>query len=358
MAGVPHAEPLSGASYSAVELSPENDRLILLDQRRLPDSEEYQLISEWEAAAEAIRNMVVRGAPAIGIAAAYAMVLATRRVADAYELALSRAAQGLLRSRPTAVNLRWAVEQCNALAREHAHQTATIRTTQMAELARQIHRQDVAANRKIGLLGAAAVPDGATVLTHCNAGALATGGYGTALGIIRAAHESGKRIQVIADETRPFLQGSRLTAWELARDGIDVTLIADVAAGYLLAQGAVDLVIVGSDRIAANGDVANKIGTHTLACLCQQHGRPFYVAAPFSTVDLAMPDGTHIPIEERSANEVTHFAERRIAASGVSAKNPAFDVTPAAWITAIYTERGMVSPVSTDRMAALGNLEP
>ncbi len=353
MDGVPHPAPLSGHSYSAAELSLENDRLILLDQRRLPAEEHYAFLSDWEGVAQAIRDMVVRGAPAIGIAAAYAMVLATRRAGEDYVASVSRAAGGLSQARPTAVNLKWAIDQCLALAVSHADGLAHERTFEMAELARRIHRQDVAANRAMGRLGAECVPDGATLLTHCNAGALATGGYGTALGVVRAARDAGKRIRVFADETRPFMQGTRLTAWELSRDGIDVTLVADGAAGSLLGRQLIDLIVVGSDRIAANGDVANKIGTYSLACLCQYHRRPFYVAAPFSTVDLRTPDGRGIPIEERSQDEVLCFQGVRVAPERVPAANPAFDVTPAALVTAIFTERGTVRPVTPAALAEL-----
>ena len=334
---------------------PDNDRLLLLDQRRLPDEEHYEWIEDWRDGARAISEMVVRGAPAIGIAAAYGMVLASCRATEAYRAELTEAAAGLMRARPTAVNLAWAVNQCLALALAHESKPRAARTQEMAELARSIHERDVAANRVLGRLGADQVPDGATLLTHCNAGALATGGYGTALGVVRAAREAGKQVRVLADETRPYLQGSRLTAWELARDGIDVTLIADAAAGSLIARGEVDLAVVGSDRIAANGDVANKIGTYTLACLCHYHARPFLVAAPFSTVDLGTPNGAEIPIEERSADEVTALAGTRLAPRNVRAKNPAFDVTPAALVTAIITERGVVSPVSQAALAELAN---
>ncbi len=353
MPAIPHPHPISGASYSAAELMPDNDRLILLDQRRLPDEEHYTMIENWRDAARAISDMVVRGAPAIGIAAAYAMVLASHEANDAYGPRLMEAAAGLKQARPTAVNLAWAVEKCLALALAHEHQSKATRTLEMAELARRMHEEDVAANRTLGRIGATQVPDGATILTHCNAGALATGGYGTALGVVRAAREAGKKVRVLADETRPYLQGSRLTAWELAQDGIDVTLIADSAAGALIARGEVDLAVVGSDRIAANGDVANKIGTYAVACLCHYHARPFLVAAPFSTVDLATPSGAEIPIEERSSREVTDLGGKRLAPQQVRARNPAFDVTPAAMVTAIVTERGLVSPVDGAGLAEL-----
>jgi len=351
MQKLPHPAPLSGADYSAAELSVDDGTLVLLDQRRLPHEEHYESVTEWQAAAAAIRDMLVRGAPAIGITAAYAMVLAARQAGSDYLASMLQAADGLGRARPTAVNLAWALAQCVALARGHEARARTVRVEEMAALARRIHREDVAANRRMGQLGAERVPDGAVVLTHCNAGALATGGFGTALGVIRAAREAGKQVRVFADETRPFLQGSRLTAWELARDGIPVTVVADSAAGSLIARGRVDLVVVGSDRIAANGDVANKIGTYPLACVAKQHAVPFYVAAPVSTVDLATASGQAIPIEERSMDEVTDWAGHRVVAPGVPAENPAFDVTPAAFVSAIFTERGVVAPVAAETLA-------
>ena len=351
MSRLSHPEPLSGADYSAVELLPDDSAILVLDQRRLPHEEHYDRVSEWQGAAGAIRDMAVRGAPAIGITAGYAMALAAGQARADYLPGMLEAAEGLKRARPTAVNLAWAVEQCLALAREHHERSPTDRALAMAALARRIHREDVAANRRMGVLGAAFVPESAVILTHCNAGALATGGFGTALGVIRAARDAGKRIRVLADETRPYLQGSRLTAWELAKDGIPVTVIADGAAGSLLARGRVDLVIVGSDRIAANGDVANKIGTYPLACVAKQHAVPFYVAAPVSTVDLGTVSGEAIPIEERGMEEVTDWAGRRVAAPGVPAENPAFDVTPAAFVSAIFTERGVVAPVCAETLA-------
>jgi len=351
MSKLPHPEPLSGADYSAVELTLDDSAIVLLDQRRLPHEEHYESLSEWQAVAFAIRDMVVRGAPAIGIAAAYGMVLAAKQARGEYLSGMLEAARGLRQARPTAVNLAWAVARCLELAREQEERPHAARVAEMAALARRIHREDVAANRSMGRLGAEFVPDGAVVLTHCNAGALATGGFGTALGVIRAAREAGKQVRVLADETRPFLQGSRLTAWELARDGIPVTVIADSAAGSLIARGRVDLVVVGSDRIAASGDVANKIGTYPLACVAKQHAVPFYVAAPISTVDLDTPSGDAIPIEERGMEEVTDWAGRRVVAAGASAENPAFDVTPAAFVSAIFTERGVVSPVSAETLA-------
>jgi len=343
--GVPHPEPLSGADYSAAELLPDNSALLLLDQRRLPEEEHYDRITDWRAAAEAIRAMVVRGAPAIGITAAYAMVLAARCSTSNYMRDMQLAFEGLSSTRPTAVNLIWALERAMSLAKQHQTLSHGERVEQLAELSREIHRRDVAANRKMGRYGAELLPDSATVLTHCNAGALATGGYGTALGVIRAAREQGKKLKIVADETRPYLQGTRLTAWELERDGFDVTLIADSAAASLFAQSRIDCVVVGSDRIVRNGDVANKIGTYQVACMAHLHERPFYVAAPTSTLDLATPSGLDIPIEQRSPEELTHLGARRIAPP-VAVENPAFDVTPARLVTAIITENGVARPVT------------
>lgn len=352
MTQLPHPDPISGADYSAAELTPDDTTLLVLDQRRLPHEEHYERLTEWQAAALAIKDMVVRGAPAIGIAAAYAMVLAARKARGDYWKEMREAGAGLCSARPTAVNLAWAVDQCLELAREHQASPHAERVDAMAELARRIHREDVAANHAMGRIAAAGyVPDDAVVLTHCNAGALATGGFGTALGVVRAAREAGKRVRVLADETRPFLQGSRLTAWELARDGIPVTVIADGAAGSLIARGRVDLVVVGADRIARNGDVANKIGTYPLACVAKQHGVPFYVAAPVSTIDSKTASGDAIPIEEREMQELTQWAGRSVTPAGVPALNPAFDVTPAALVSAIFTERGAVTPVSATALA-------
>ena len=290
----------------------------MLDQRLLPREERYLRLSRVEDVAEGIRAMVVRGAPAIGISAAYGVVLAARAAAgDA--VAFARAmelADALLRAtRPTAVNLAWALGRMGKLARAVASEPHARRVDALAAEARAIHVEDVAACRAMGALGAREVPDGATILTHCNAGALATGGYGTALGVIRAAHEAGKRIRVLSGETRPYLQGMRLTAWELHKDGIPVEIIPDGAVGHLLSKRAIDLVVVGADRIARTGDVANKIGTYGIACLAHLHEVPFYVAAPWSTVDLECLSGAGIPIEERSAREVTHLRVGRHRAS-------------------------------------------
>lgn len=322
--------------------------LSLLDQRLLPGVEQWIECPTASAVAEAIRTMVVRGAPAIGVSAAYGMAMAASAGED-----LETAAKELRNARPTAVNLGWAVDLLLNLARKT---TATGQADVGAVLrseAERIHREDVEGNRRMGRFGAELLRDGATVLTHCNAGALATAGYGTALGVIRAAIESGKRVAVFADETRPYLQGARLTAWELQRDGIDVTLITDNMSGHFFQQKQFDAVVVGADRIAANGDAANKIGTYTVAVLANAHGIPFYVAAPLSTIDLACPDGSAIPIEERSAQEVVEIGGTRMAPEGIHVRHPAFDVTPARLITAIITERGVARPPYGEAIAAL-----
>jgi methylthioribose-1-phosphate isomerase len=336
---LPHPDPISGASYSAVELSPGNREIVLLDQRRLPSAEEYLRLRSVEEVARAIEQLAVRGAPAIGIAAAYGVVIAAAEGSG-----VAAAIERLRRTRPTAVNLAWALAR---MARVGADLEA------LAREARAIHREDVAACRAIGEQGAEFVPDGATVLTHCNAGALATGGYGTALGVVRAARESGKRVRVVACETRPVLQGARLTAWELARDGIDVTLVTDSMVAQLLRAGGADVAVVGADRIARSGDVANKIGTYGLACLAAIHEVPLYVAAPWSTVDLACASGDAIVIERRDPREVLGFGDARVAPEGVAADNPAFDVTPARLVRAIVTERGVAAPPDERSLGAL-----
>jgi methylthioribose-1-phosphate isomerase len=320
-------EPLRPVGYDAAR-----DVVRVLDQRRLPGEEAWLDLDSSGAVARAIRDLAVRGAPAIGVAAAYGLAADARRGADAGEL--RAAADRLVHARPTAVNLAWAV-------RRMAHRFGLGADVLLAE-AQAIRDEDEAACRRIGALGAPLLPPGARVLTHCNAGALATAGYGTALGIVRAAFEAGNPVSVLAGETRPFLQGARLTAWELHRDGIPVTVVTDGMAGWLMARGEIACVVVGADRIAANGDVANKIGTYSLAVLAEHHALPFYVAAPWSTVDLDAPDGAAIPIEERASDEVVTIAGQRIAPAGVPARYPAFDVTPGALVTAIVTERGIV----------------
>ena len=316
------------------------DALELLDQRKLPRQVVWVTCRDAHDVAGAIRDMVVRGAPAIGVAAAFGIALAALRGDD-----IGAAAEELRNARPTAVNLAWAVDRmmgrADSLVCPPEDRQDCLSSTLIAE-AQLMFAEDVEANRSIGRFGAALLGQSTTVLTHCNAGALATAGYGTALGVIRAAAESGKQIAVFAGETRPYLQGARLTAWELQQDGIDVTLITDNMSGHFFQQKRFDAVIVGADRIAANGDTANKIGTYTLAVLANAHGVPFYVAAPISTVDIATPDGGAIPIEERSAGEVTSISGVAIAPEGVAARHPAFDVTPASLITAIITERGVL----------------
>ncbi len=308
------------------------DLVRLLDQRRLPGEETWLELGDADGVADAIRTLAVRGAPAIGVAAAYGLAVEARRGAPLARL--REASETLAHARPTAVNLAWAVRRMGRRLEQGA-------AGLLAE-AHAIRDEDEAACRRMGALGAALLPPRATVLTHCNAGALATAGYGTALGVIRAAVEAGNPVTVLAGETRPFFQGARLTAWELHRDGIPVTVLTDGMAGWLMARGEVSCVLVGADRIAANGDVANKIGTYQLAVLAAHHRLPFYVAAPWSTVDRATPSGAAIPIEERASDEVLLIGAQRIAPLGVTARYPAFDVTPAALVTALVTERGVV----------------
>ncbi len=324
------------------------DRLLLIDQTLLPVREVEKPYDSWQAVAEAIRTMVVRGAPAIGVAAAFGVALAARqsRAKDFPGLLadLEEAIKGLGATRPTAVNLFWALDRMRRVAVEQRLlPLAAVRARLLAE-AQAILDEDVAANRAMGAHGAALVPEGGRILTHCNAGALATGGYGTAGGVIRAAHEQGKVRLVWVDETRPVMQGSRLTAWEMAKEGIPHRLISDVAAAFVMKRGEVDLVVTGADRIAANGDTANKIGTYGLAVLARHHGIPFYVAAPTSTIDPAIATGASIVIEERDPAEVRGVAGRQTAPADSPVFNPAFDVTPAELITAIITERGVVRP--------------
>ncbi|WP_242395050.1 S-methyl-5-thioribose-1-phosphate isomerase [Anaeromyxobacter oryzisoli] len=320
-------EPLRPVLYDDAR-----DVVRLLDQKRLPAEEAWLELETADQVAAAIKDLTVRGAPAIGVAAAYGLAVEARRGAG--EARLRAASETLIHARPTAVNLAWAVRRMGRLLGRGA-------AALLAE-AHAIRDEDEAACRRIGALGAPLVPPRARVLTHCNAGALATAGYGTALGVVRAAVEAGNPISVFADETRPFLQGARLTAWELHRDGIPVTILTDGMAGWLMQRGEIGCVVVGADRIAANGDVANKIGTYALAVLAAHHGLPFYVAAPWSTVDLHTPTGAAIPIEERGGDEVVMLAGQRIAPAGVPARYPAFDVTPAALVTAVITDRGVV----------------
>ncbi len=324
--------------------------VVMIDQRKLPSSEVWVTCTTAREVARAITSMVIRGAPAIGVAAAMGIALGARRSAATGTRQLAaefqKACDLMAGTRPTAVNLFWAIERMKrtfAAAALAGASAGEIRAALERE-ALAIHDEDVEHCREIGRVGASFVPDGARILTHCNAGALATAGYGSALGVIRAAVEAGKRVSVVADETRPFLQGARLTAWELVRDGIDTTVITDSMAAAMMQQRQVDLVIVGADRIAANGDFANKIGTYGLAVLARAHGIPFYSAAPVSTIDLGTPDGSGIPIEERPAREVTHVGPVRLTPAGAAIRNPAFDITPHALVAAIFTERGACEP--------------
>lgn len=328
--------------------------LQLLDQTKLPSRIEWVTCHTSEQVADAIRGMIVRGAPAIGAAAAYGMVLAAGEIdgsgVEEFGNKLQEAAERLRQTRPTAVNLAWALERMLNVALK----SESVDTREELEMeANRIAEEDVAANRAIGRFGAELVPDRASILTHCNAGALATVGYGTALGVIRAAVEQGKKVQVFADETRPYLQGSRLTTFELMQENIPVTLITDSMAGFLMSRGQVDLVVVGADRVTRNGDVANKIGTYTLAVLAKEHGIPFYVACPISTLDLSLSSGKEIPIEERQAEEVTHIGGIRLAPEAVRVWNPAFDVTPHELVTAIITEKGLISPPYAEKLPKL-----
>ncbi len=329
----------------------------LLDQRRLPSDEVYVNLTHVEGVAEAIRGMVVRGAPAIGITAAFGVALAARRLReggrDNVEKEVERACALLGATRPTAVNLFWALDRMREVVSRNPDLARADLVSALEAEAARILEEDIAANRAMGGHGQELIPDVASVLTHCNAGALATGGFGTALGVIRAARECGKRVRVYADETRPFLQGARLTAWELAKEGIPVVLITDSMAGSLMRKGEIHVVVVGADRIAANGDVANKIGTYPLAVLSQAHAVPFYVAAPLSTIDLTIPTGDDIPIEMRDPAEVIHCGGSRVAPEGVEVLNPAFDVTPHTLVAAIITERGIARPPYTETLPRL-----
>jgi methylthioribose-1-phosphate isomerase len=328
-----------------------------LDQTKLPTEESYVTATTYQQVADAIRTMVVRGAPAIGVAAGMGIALGVKNskaetVGD-LKKDFDQICSAIGETRPTAVNLFWAI-------RRMQEKFETLRVRPMPQIkqalieeAQRMHAEDIAANQAMGRHGATLMPASGGVLTHCNAGALATAGYGTALGVIRAAVEQGKKIHVYADETRPFLQGSRLTAWELLKDGIPTTVISDNMAGAMMSYGKIGAIVVGADRIAANGDVANKIGTYTVAVLAKEHGIPFYVAAPISTVDLATPDGSGIPIENRNAKEVSHIAGKQMVPDGVEIENPAFDVTPAKYVTAIITERGIARAPYEDSLRKL-----
>lgn len=330
-------------------------KLELIDQRVLPGEVHYVSCDSAQAVANAIRNMTVRGAPAIGCAAAYGIALEATRVSGGgeFDASLQLAFRTLAESRPTAVNLFWSLERMRRKRDEHRAAAPADVADALLREAHLIRDEDVRLNRRMGEHGAALLADGMRVLTHCNAGALATAGHGTALGVIRSAVAAGKNIRVLADETRPFLQGARLTAWELMQDGIPVTVIADSAAGHFMHRGEIDAVIVGADRVAANGDVANKIGTYSVAVLAQRHAIPFYVAAPLSTIDLAIARGADIPIEERGADEVLGYDDRRWAPADSSARNPVFDVTPAALVTALVTEKGVTREPDCEKIRHL-----
>ncbi|HEU0265914.1 MAG TPA: S-methyl-5-thioribose-1-phosphate isomerase [Geobacterales bacterium] len=323
-----------------------DNKVIMIDQTRLPGEEIYNEYVDFQGVAEAIRGMIIRGAPAIGVAAAMGIALGARDIVadtyDSFSRQLSNVCDVMAATRPTAVNLFWAIERMKRVAEANKEKGLHDLREILRQEALRIEVEDLELCRAIGRHGAELIPDGATILTHCNAGGLATAGYGTALGVIRASHEAGKKIQVFADETRPWLQGARLTAWELLREGIPVTLIADNMAGFFMRQGEITCVVVGADRIAANGDTANKIGTYSVAVLAKENNIPFYVAAPFSTFDLSLASGEQIPIEERHSREMTHLAGFPVAPEGVKVRNPAFDVTPARYITAFITERGVL----------------
>lgn len=337
-----------------------NEGVRMLDQRLLPTEEKYLMLRSYEEIADAIKKMVVRGAPAIGVSAAMGLALGASQsvgtsVAD-LEYDFKFMCKVMEATRPTAVNLFWAVERMRVALLKAKADTKDVSEIKkrLEQEALAIFNEDIASNRALGKFGGELIADGATVLTHCNAGALATAGdYGTALGVIRGAIDAGKRVAVIADETRPFLQGARLTAWELAQDNIPVTVITDNMAGHVMKQGKVDCVVVGADRIAANGDAANKIGTYMVAVLAKQHHIPFYVAAPISTVDLATPTGEEIPIEQRNAREVTHLGGQQLVPDGVNVDNPAFDVTPNEFIAAIITDRGVARAPYSESLRSL-----
>lgn len=334
-----------------------NNQLEMIDQRCLPSVVQYLSYSDAQTVADGIQKMVVRGAPAIGVAAAYGIALEAQKYvllngAD-FHKRMAQAFEVLAASRPTAVNLFWALNRM----RDRLSDAAQTETVSLARLlldeAHAIYHEDIEINKTMGAFGASILEDGMCVLTHCNAGALATAGHGTALGVIRSAVTAGKKITVFADETRPFLQGARLTAWELSEDGIDTTLITDNMSGHFMKSGVIDAVIVGTDRVAANGDVANKIGTYMVAVLAKEHDIPFYVACPLSTIDLSIPSGDDIPIEERSSNEVTGYGDVRWAPKNIQVRNPSFDVTPARLVTALITEKGIVYSPSDNKLKAL-----
>ncbi|MFA5826443.1 MAG: S-methyl-5-thioribose-1-phosphate isomerase [Gallionellaceae bacterium] len=334
-----------------------HNKLEMIDQRILPAVFEYLSYDSAASVAEGIRSMVVRGAPAIGVAAAYGVALEALRLQHAANADFNSGMEAgftvLAESRPTAVNLFWGLKRMRAVWESVKSESNVAVAQRLLAEAHEIHAEDIRINRAMGAFGAALLPDGARVLTHCNAGALATAGWGTALGVFRSAVEAGKKISVIADETRPFLQGARLTAWEMVQENIPVTLITDNMAGYMMAQGEVDAVVVGTDRVASNGDVANKIGTYMVAVLARRHNIPFYVACPLSTIDMSIASGKDIPIEERSVDEVKGFRDYHWAAEGVKIRNPSFDVTPAELVTGLITERGVVLQPDVMKLRAL-----
>lgn len=322
-----------------------NDRIIMLDQRLLPHKEVYQVCRDYEEVAQAIRDMVIRGAPAIGVAAAMGVALGASQAAEkSFDRNFERILSALAKTRPTAVNLFWALEQMRKVYTENRARGIETVKRLLKEEAQKIYKEDIAANKQMGKFGASLLRNARRVMTHCNAGALATAGYGTALGVIRALKESGKPVEVWVNETRPFLQGARLTAWELKKEKIPATLVTDSMAGYLMQKGRVDAVVVGCDRIAANGDVANKIGTYGIAVLAKRHGIPFYVAGPTSSIDIDCASGKDIPIEQRDPKEVSYIFGQALAPKGIKAFNPAFDVTSHELISAIITEKGVIHP--------------
>jgi len=322
-----------------------NDRVVMLDQRLLPHKEVYRVYRDYQGVAEAIRSMVIRGAPAIGVAAAMGVAVGMLKApAKTFDREFERVISALGKTRPTAVNLFWALERMRNVYTENRSRGVETVQRALREEAQKIFQEDIAANKQLGKFGAGLLRNAKRIMTHCNAGALATAGYGTALGVLRALKESGKQFEVLVNETRPFLQGARLTAWELKKEKIPATLITDNMAGYMMQKGKVDAVLVGCDRVAANGDVANKIGTYTLAVLAQRHGICFYVAGPTSSIDINCRSGDDIPIEQRDPKEVSHIFGKPVAPKGISICNPAFDVTAQELITAIITEKGVIHP--------------
>ncbi len=343
---------LTQNTIETIEWTP--DGVVMIDQTRLPREVAFVTCRNYVEVADAIRNMIIRGAPAIGVAAAMGVALGALQSED-LRRDMPTICDTLAKTRPTAVNLFWAIERMKQIYAEMQDSSPEAIRSRLVTEARNVREEDLAINEQIGRYGAPLVPDGKTVLTHCNAGALATAGFGTALGVVRAAVREGKKIDVFADETRPFLQGARLTAWELQRDGIQTTLITDNMAGHFLKSGRIGCVVVGADRIAANGDVANKVGTYGLAVLAKENSVPFYVAAPISTLDLTLASGDAIPIEERAGREVTHIQGVQIAPEGIAVANPAFDVTPNRYVSAIITERGVAKAPYEEALRTLCN---